>query len=81
MPRGMSISNVIEEHNNLLAEYNLLEKENKSLKDKIYKPEQTVVNREYETNYDVSAWNRGFAAGFSAAFIGTYLGMILSIYL
>ena len=29
MPRGMSISNVIEEHNNLLAEYKLLEKENK----------------------------------------------------
>ena len=81
MPRGISIANVIEEHNNLLAEYNLLEKENKSLKDKLYKPEQTVVNREYETKRDVSTWNHGFAAGFSAAFIGTYLGMILSIYL
>ena len=81
MPRGMSISNVIEEHNNLLAEYNLLEKENKSLKDKLYKPEQTVVNRRYETKSDVSTWNFGFAAGFSAAFVGTYLGMILSTYL
>ena len=76
MPRGISISNVIEEHNNLIAEYNSLEKENKSLKDKLYKPEQIVVNRGYETKSDVSTWNHGFAAGFSAAFIGTYLGEI-----
>ena len=81
MPLGMSISNVIEEHNNLIAEYNSLEKENKSLKNKLYKPEQTVVHRRYGDNRDVSTWNHGFATGFSAAFIGTYLGIYLSFYL
>jgi hypothetical protein len=81
MPRGISISNVIDEHNNLLAEYILLEKENKSLKDKLYKPEQTVViNRKYETKSDVSSWNNGFVVGFSASLIGTYLGMIFTQY-
>ena len=81
MPRGISIANVIEEHNNLLAEYNLLEKENKNLKNKLYKPEQTVViNREYETKPDVS-WNNGFVTGFTVSLIGTYLGMIFSTYL
>ena len=82
MPRGISIVNVIEEHNNLIAEYNLLEKENKNLKDKLYKPEQTVViNRSYETKLDVSAWKHGFVAGFFAAFFGNYLGIYLSSYL
>ena len=82
MPRGISIANVIEEHNNLIAEYNLLKKENKNLKDKLYKPEQTVViNREYETKRDVSAWKHGFVAGFFAAFFGNYLGIYLSSYL
>ena len=82
MPRGISIANVIEEHNNLIAEYNLLEKENKNLKDKLYKPAQTVViNREYETKRDVSAWKHGFYHGFFAAFIGNYLGIYLSSYL
>ena len=82
MPRGISIANVIEEHNNLIAEYNLLEKENKNLKDKLYKPEQTVViNRGYETKRDVSAWKHGFVAGASAIFIGDIIGMIISSYL
>ena len=82
MPRGISIANVIEEHNNLLAEYNLLEKENKNLKNKLYKPEQTVVvNRGYETKPDVSSWNNGFVTGFTVSLIGTYLGMIFSTYL
>ena len=82
MPRGPSIANVIEERNNLLAECNLLEKENNSLKDKLYKPEQTVVvNRVYETKPDVSSWNNGFVTGFTVSLIGTYLGMIFSTYL
>ena len=81
MPRGISIANVIDEHNNLLAEYNLLEKENKSLKNSLYKPEQTdVINRGYETKPDVS-WNNGFVTGFTVSLIGTYLGMIFSTYL
>ena len=80
MPRGISIANVIEEHNNLLAEYKLLEKENKDLKEKLYKPEQTVVRR-YETDYDVRTWNYGFIAGASAIFIGDIIGMIISSYL
>ena len=77
----MSISNVNKGYNNLLEEYKSLEKENKELKEKLYEPEQTVFNRGYETNQDVSAWNRGFVFGFSAAFIGTHLGIIISIYL
>jgi len=81
MPRGISIANVIEEHNNLLAEYNLLEKENKSLKNNLYKPAQTVVNKGYETKPDVSSWNNGFVTGFTVSLIGTYLGMIFSTYL
>ena len=81
MPRGISIANVIEEHNNLLAEYNSLEKENKNLKNKLYKPEQTVFHRRYGDNRGISIWKHGFAAGFSAAFIGTYLGMYISFYL
>ena len=80
MPRGTSISNVIEEHNNLLAEYKLLEKENKDLKEKLYKPEKTVVNRRYETDHDVTTWNYGFIAGASAIFIGDIIGMVLSTY-
>jgi len=81
MPRGMSRSNVIDGYNNLLAEYNLLEKENKSLKNSLYKPEQTVViNRGYETKPDVSSWNNGFVTGFTVSLIGTYLGMIFIHY-
>ena len=79
MPRGISIANVIEEHNNLLAEYKLLEKENKVLKEKLYNPEQTVVRR-YETDYDVITWNNGFFAGASVMFIGDIIGMMLSTY-
>lgn len=82
MPRGMSRSNVIDGYNNLLAEYNLLEKENKFLKNSLYKPEQTVViNRGYEMKHDVSSWNNGFVTGFTVSLIGTYLGMIFSTYL
>ena len=82
MPRGMSRSNVIDGYNNLLAEYNLLEKENKFLKNRLYKPEQTVViNRGYEMKHDVSSWNNGFVTGFTVSLIGTYLGMIFSTYL
>ena len=82
MPRPMSLSNVKDGYNNLLAEYNLLEKENKSLKNNLYKPEQTVViNRGYETKPDVSSWNNGFVTGFTVSLIGTYLGMIFSTYL
>ena len=81
MPRGMSRSNVIDGYNNLLAEYNLLEKENKFLKNSLYKPEQTVViNRGYETKPDVSSWNNGFVTGFTVSLIGTYLGMIFIHY-
>ena len=82
MPRPMSLSNVKDGYNNLLEEYKSLEKENKSLKDKLYKPEQTVVvNRGYETKPDVSSWNNGFVTGFTVSLIGTYLGMIFSTYL
>ena len=42
MPRGMSLSNVTEEYNNLLQEYKLLQKENKVLKDK-------VINNKYRS--------------------------------
>ena len=80
MPRGISIANVIEERNNLLEEYKSLEKENKSLRNALYKPEKTIFHKRNETNPDVSTWNHGFLAGFSAAFIGTYLGMIFSHY-
>jgi len=80
MPRGMSISNVTEEYNNLLKEYKLLEKENKLLKEKLYKPEKTVFRR-YETYRDVSTWNYGFILGITSALIGTYLGIISYHYL
>ena len=82
MPRPMSLSNVKDGYNNLLEEYKSLEKENKSLRNKLYKPEQTVVvNRGYETKPDVSPWNNGFVTGFTVSLIGTYLGMIFSTYL
>lgn len=80
MPRPMSLSNVKDGYNNLLEEYKSLEKENKSLRNKLYKPEKTIFHKRNETNPDVSTWNHGFLAGFSAAFIGTYLGMIFSHY-
>ena len=80
MPRPMSLSNVKDGYNNLLEEYKLLEKENKSLRNALYKPEKTIFHKRNETNPDVSTWNHGFLAGFSAAFIGTYLGMIFSHY-
>ena len=80
MPRGMSISNVTEEYNNLLKEYKLLEKENKLLKEKLYKPEKTVFRR-YETHRDVSTWNYGFVSGVASALIGTYLGLVSHYYL
>tara|TARA_B110000971_G_scaffold82679_1_gene84745 strand:+ start:1532 stop:1783 length:252 start_codon:yes stop_codon:yes gene_type:complete len=81
MPRGISIANVIEERNNLLEEYKSLEKENKSLRNKLYKPEQTVVvNRGYETKQNASSWTNGFITGFWVSLIGTYLGMIFSHY-
>ena len=80
MPRPMSLSNVKDGYNNLLEEYKLLEKENKSLRNALYKPEKTIFHKRNETNPDVSTWNHGFLAGFSAALIGTYLGMIFSHY-
>jgi hypothetical protein len=80
MPRPMSLSNVKDGYNNLLEEYKSLEKENKSLRNALYKPEKTIFHRRNEMNPDVSTWNHGFLAGFSAAFIGTYLGMIFSHY-
>jgi len=80
MPRPMSLSNVKDGYNNLLEEYKSLEKENKSLRNALYKPEKTIFHKRNETNPDVSTWNHGFLAGFSAAFIGTYLGMIFSHY-
>ena len=80
MPRPMSLSNVKDGYNNLLEEYKSLEKENKSLRNKLYKPEKTIFHKRNETNPDVSTWNHGFLAGFSAALIGTYLGMIFSHY-
>ena len=80
MPRPMSLSNVKDGYNNLLEEYKSLEKENKSLRNKLYKPEKTIFHKRNETEPDVSTWNHGFLAGFSAALIGTYLGMIFSHY-
>ena len=80
MPRPMSLSNVKDGYNNLLEEYKSLEKENKSLRNALYKPEKTIFHKRNETNPDVSTWNHGFLAGFSAALIGTYLGMIFSHY-
>jgi len=76
----MSLSNVKDGYNNLLEEYKSLEKENKSLRNALYKPEKTIFHKRNETNPDVSTWNHGFLAGFSAALIGTYLGMIFSHY-
>jgi len=77
----MSISNIIEEHNNLLAEYDSLKKENKDLKEKLYKPDKTFFNMPYETDRDVRTWNNGFVAAASVMFIGDIIGMIISTYL
>ena len=71
MPRGMSISNVTEEYNNLFQEYELLQKENKVLKAK-------VINNKYNTNRHIKSWSYGFLSGASSILIGTYIGIIIS---
>jgi hypothetical protein len=78
MPRGISLSNVTKEYNNLLNENTELKKENKELKEKVCKPEITKYRKKYDNIRDIESWNCGFTAGALAVFIGTYSGMFIN---